>query len=189
MGVLRIQAQARRRSAKRRYFAAQKSVRLPRHRSDIHRRLPLPARPSTFLRQERGECKRWAEPESRGEDSRHRRAANARCLESRLPDGFGLRRPAMPRGIGLRELRNESGGPRPETAPPQDPAPGQLHFESYFPQSSTVVNGGRQRWTRAAEWAEILQLHRHLKARVAGEKSDTYRRACVFSVSGSNGSA
>jgi len=58
------------------------------------------------------------------------------------------------------------------------------------PGFQPVVNGGRQRSTRAAGWLGQPRLHRHLKlSNPRPEPHTIYRRAGNFSVSGSNGSA
>jgi hypothetical protein len=58
------------------------------------------------------------------------------------------------------------------------------------PESSTVVNGGRRHWTRAAGWLGKPLHHRRLKLSNRGQQICTaHRRAGNFSVNASNGSA
>ena len=181
----------RQRPAKAPYCAEPKSARWPRHPLGKHRWRQLRGQPSTFLRQECGACKRWAMQENRGADSPHRPAANARCSAPLPPAGSGLHPLATPRESGLGARKSEGGVHPPGSWPLWDLFREPPHyFASYFPRSSTFVNGGRQHRTRAAGWLGKTTTPQTSKALESRPEIRTrYPRAGDFSISGSNGSA
>jgi hypothetical protein len=132
--------------------AKPKSAHSPHRQSGKHHLHPRRGRPSTFPHQECGACIRWEFAENPGAGSRHRSIASTRCRRPQLPGNFGQRCPAVLRGTLRHAPRSDRVIHLPGTEPLPDLSRERLHSEPYIPRSSTVVNGRRQRWTRAAGW-------------------------------------